>query len=547
MSQSRRTFLRTTSRSLVALGAASPDFASRLLRAQSARPGNPLRLPPNWTGDPLTVAPANAEVWPGFSTAVFAVNGLVPGPTIRVQRGQEFVARIRNQLAEPLVLHWHGILAPERMDGHPRDAVPPGQDYEVRFPVNQRASTCWYHPHTHDLTAEQVYAGIAGFFIVEDPAEASLNLPAGDHDLPLVIADRRSNPQRQFTYDPNMMDIMAGYLGDAILVNGTPDPWHSVDQGLYRFRLLNGSNARIFKIAFSDGSPFHVIGSDGGLLGAPVKVTDAMLAPGERLEILADFSSYTTGSSVLLKSLSFPGSGGMMGGPRQGTEMDLMRFYVDQPPAGAGNIPATLVPFMPLDPARAARTRTFTLAAGRMMRHTINGRLYDIDRVDLQVPFGELELWEYRNTSLQPHPMHCHATQFQVLDRNGSATLPPGDSGWKDTVLVSAGETVRVLVRFDTHSGVFVHHCHNLEHEDTGMMQNFEVLPPPTLEIQRGPDAVTVSWSDTAAGWTLQSSPTLGSGADWQPVTESPVQVGGEWTVTLTSPTGQQHFRLVKP
>ena len=143
-----------------------------------------------------------------------------------------------------------------------------------------------------------VYAGIAGFFIVEDPAEQSLNLPAGEHDLPLVIADRRSNPQRQFTYAPSMMDIMAGYLGEGILVNGTPDAWHSVDQGLHRFRLLNGSNARIFKIAFSDGSPFHVIGTDGGLLAAPVQATSAMLAPGERLEILADFSGYATGTSI---------------------------------------------------------------------------------------------------------------------------------------------------------------------------------------------------------------------------------------------------------
>jgi len=546
MKHSRRRFFRTTSRGLAGLLAAAPHLAPQLLRAQSARPGNPLRLPPDWNGDPLTVAPANAEVWPGYSTAVFAVNGMVPGPTIRVQRGQEFAAQVRNQLSEPLVIHWHGILAPERMDGHPRDAVAAGQDYEVRFRVNQRASTCWYHPHTHDLTAEQVYAGIAGFFIVEDPAEQSLNLPAGDHDLPLVIADRRSNPQRQFTYAPSMMDTMAGYLGDVILVNGTPDAWHSVDQGLYRFRLLNGSNARIFKIAFSDGSPFHVIGTDGSLLAAPVQATSAMLAPGERLEILADFSGHATGTSVLLKSLSFPGTGGMMGGSVQGIEMDLMRFYVDRPATGLAHIPAALAPFAPFDPAHVVRTRIFTLASGGMMGHTINGQLYNINRVDLQVPFGDLEIWEYRNTSLHPHPMHCHATQFQVLDRNGSPQLAPEDAGWKDTVLVNAGETVRVLVRLDTHPGVFVHHCHNLEHEDAGMMQNVEVLPPPTLDIQRSPEGATISWPETETGWTLESSPVLDTGADWHPVTEPPVQGGGKWSVTVTERTGHQYYRLTK-
>jgi hypothetical protein len=164
----------------------------------------------------------------------------------------------------------------------------------------------------------------------------------------------------------------------------------------------------------------------------------------------------------------------------------------------------------------------------------------------LQVPFGDLEIWEYRNTSMHPHPMHCHATQFQVLDRNGSTQLAPGDTGWKDTILVNAGETVRVLVRFDTHPGVFVHHCHNLEHEDTGMMQNLEILPPPALDIQRSSDGVTISWPETETGWTLESSPMLDTGADWHPVTESPVQGGEKWTVTVTERAGHQYYRLAK-
>jgi FtsP/CotA-like multicopper oxidase with cupredoxin domain len=495
------------------------------------------------------VAPANLPVWPGFSTDVYAINGSVPGPTIRVRRGQEFAARIENQLSEDLVLHWHGILAPERMDGHPRDAVPAGGNYEVRFPVNQRGSTSWYHSHTDLLTAEQVYAGVAGFFIVEDPAEESLGLPTGSHDLPLVIADRRSNAQRQFSYAPTPMDIMTGYLGDLALVNGTPEAWLSVDQGLYRFRLLNGSNARVFKIAFSDGHPFHIVGTDGGLLPAPVQVTQAVLAPGERLEILAEFSDYALGDSIVLKSLAFPSSGGMMmGSLRQGIEMDLMRLYVDEPTSSTTTtVPSTLMPFAPYDPAQIKRTRVFTLAPSGMMLHTINGRLFSMERVDFETPAGELELWEYRNASFQPHPMHMHATHFQVLERVGQTLLAPEDSGWKDTVLVNPGETVRVLVRFDAHPGIFVHHCHNLEHEDTGMMQNFRVLPRPALDIERGPDSTTISWPDSTDGWTLQGSQSLNADAHWETINTTPITLGGRQTVTLQTRTDREFFRLVKP
>ena len=147
------------------------------LRAQAARTGNPLRRPPDWSGGILSVAAANVSIWPGSSTTVSAINGSMPGPTIRVRRGQEFVARIRNQLVQPLVMHWHGLLAPERMDGHPRDAVAAGGSYEVRFVVNQPASTCWYHAHTDRHTAEQAYRGVAGLFIIEDPEETALGLP----------------------------------------------------------------------------------------------------------------------------------------------------------------------------------------------------------------------------------------------------------------------------------------------------------------------------------------------------------------------------------
>lgn len=515
------------------------------LRAQSARVGNPLRLPPDWSEGSLVVAPANLAIWPGYSTVVSAINGGVPGPTIRVRRGEEFAARVQNNLGEPLVLHWHGVLTPERMDGHPRDQVAAGQSYEVRFPVRQRAGTCWYHAHTDQLTAEQAYAGVAGFFIIEDPAEAAFGLPSGSHDVPLVFTDKRVSASRQLVYAPSMMDVMSGYLGDVMLVNGTPEAWLSVDRGLYRLRLLNGSNARIYKVALSDGRPFHLIGTDGGLLAAPVSVTSAMLAPGQRLEVLVDFSAYAAGASVVLKSLSFPGGGGMMGGPQQGTEMDLLRFYVDNAATGNATSPATLQPFTPLNPAQARRTRVFTLAMSGMV-HTINGQLFNMQRTDFSVPFGDVEIWEYRNTGSEPHPMHAHAALCQVLSRSSAVSLPPEDAGWKDTVLVNPAETVRVLTRFDTHSGVFVHHCHNLEHEDSGMMQNFEVFPPPALALRRDGTSVSLSWPEAEEGWRLESSSETSASA-WETVAGSPTVVGGRWTVTVTEGAGRRFYRLGKP
>ncbi len=544
MKTTRRRFLGRTAQGAGMIAAGVQFLPLPRLCAQSARPGYELRLPSDWSGDLITVAPASLAVWPGYSTAVSAINGMFPGPTIRVRRGAEFVARVQNHLAEPLVLHWHGVLAPERMDGHPRDEVAAGESYQVRFPVRQRASTCWYHAHTDQRTAAQAYAGVAGFFIIEDPAESAIGLPSDHHDLPLVFTDKRVSGSRQWVYAPSMMDQMSGYLGDTVLVNGTPDAWLSVDRGLYRPRLLNGSNARIYKVALGDGRPFQLVGTDGGLLSAPASVTSAMLAPGQRLEVLVDFSVYAPDASVVLKTLSFPGSGGMMGGPRQGSEMDLLRFYVDSSATGNATVPATLPPFTPLDPAQARLTRVFTLAMSGMV-HTINGQLYHMQRTDFSVPFGAVEIWEYRNTGTEPHPMHAHATLSQVLSRSSAASLPPEDGGWKDTVLVNPGETVRVLTRFDTHSGVFVHHCHNLEHEDSGMMQTFEVLPPPTLTVQRDGTSVTLTWPESEPDWRLEVSAEP-NGMEWQPTVGSPEVVGGRWTIIVRELTGRRFYRLVK-
>lgn len=223
--------------------------------------------------------------------------------------------------------------------------------------------------------------------------------------------------------------------------------------------------------------------------------------------------------------------------------MDLLRFYVDEATTGNAAIPTVLQPSTPFTAVQAKRTRVFTLTMSGMS-HTINRQVFEMQRTDFTVPFGDAEIWEYHNIGTEPHPMHAHAALCQVLSRSGTGSLPPEDLGWKDTVLVNPGETMRILTRFDSHHGVFVHHCHNLEHEDAGMMQNFEVLAPPALRIQRDGRSVILSWPETDAGWAAESSPEA-EGAVWGPVAKKPTLVGGRWTVSVSELAGRAFYRLV--
>lgn len=459
------------------------QLAPALLCA-AKHPGNELRQPPTFTnGTVLAAASSKLAVWPGHPGSVLTLNGSLPGPTIRVRRGEEFSATVTNQLDEPLVLHWHGILAPSHMDGMPQDAVEAGEAYRVRFPIRNRAGTYFYHAHTHELTAKQVYRGLAGLFIVEDPEEAALGLPTGSHDVPMLLADKRLNPRRTLTYSANMMDMMTGYLGDTMLVNGTPEAWLAVDKSRYRLRWVNGSNARLLKLGFSDGRKFQLIGTDGGLLPAPITVTNVMLAPAERVDVVVDFTRDSVGAGVTLHSVAFTASGmgmgmgmGMNMGLGQGAALEVMKFYVDEARTVSSTVPKQLSKITPYKAGQAVRTRTFDITMNRMT-HLINGAQFDRAVTNFTVPWNELERWEFKNQSMMAHPMHPHGTLFQILSRSTGA-LRPEEGGWKDTVLVNAGETVAVLIRFDAYAGLFMKHCHNLEHEDAGMMLNFNVTAP---------------------------------------------------------------------
>src|SRR4030095_7885752 len=334
------------------------------------------------------------------------------------------------------------------MDGHPKDPVHSGNSYQYTFPVLNRAGTYFYHSHAEMLTGKHVYKGFAGFFIVDDPNQPSYGLPTGSYDIPLCLQDHRIANRPDFTYNVGMDEMHFGYLGDTVLVNGTPESYFEVSRTLYRFRILNGSNARVYKLAMSDNHPFNIIATDGGLKDYPAQVTNLMLSPGERVDILMDFSSYSLAQSVTLKTLPFTWSG--TGTYRQGIEMDILRFDIIGSNSSGGSVPPSMTQITYYNPADITNTRIFnlTMISGNMNIHRINGLTFEMNTIVWNTRLLDLEEWRIFNQTSDFHPMHAHGMLWQVYSRNGNTNLPPVDKGWKDTVLVNPGETVRLLVKF---------------------------------------------------------------------------------------------------
>lgn len=486
----RRRFLRTLTTGGVAGAAlASSGFTGVLAACGSSTvPGNggeeddrnPLRLPTAVTPRGLTLrgAPGTADIGGGTRAPAWMLNDSLPSPLLRIRRGERFQVTMQNDLPQDLILHWHGLAPPVLMDGHPRLAVPPGGSYEYDFTVDDRPGTYWYHSHTHMRTGEHTYRGIAGLLIVDDPAEEALDLPAGPREIPLILQDRVLDGAGLPVYAPFGPAMMAGVMGPEPFGNGIRRPYHEVDSALYRLRILNGSNARIFRLGRSDGRPLVLIGNDGGLLEPPVTLPSVDVAPAERVDLLLELREASVGDRIMLRSLSFtiPGSMGFMGGAnRQGEPLDLLEFRVTRRVQEPISIRGSLSTLVGPDPALSVRERTFRFTS-MMMNHQINGRAFSMERVDETVPFGDTEIWSFVNDSSFPHPVHLHATHFRVLSRSGGrGQVMPWEAGLKDTVLVLPFETVRVAVRFTAQRGLFLLHCHNLEHEDMGMMANILV------------------------------------------------------------------------
>ncbi len=453
------------------------------------------------SGQPTDVWTLQGELLKGDPTALQTIPDTYLGPIFHLQKGQRLRVNFSSQIPQETIVHWHGLHVPAEMDGHPRYAINKGERFQYDFEILNRAGTYWYHPHPHGITGPQVYAGMAGFFLISDEEEQSLGLPSGEFDIPLVIQDRLFDDNNQLVYRANgMMDQMMGFLGDKILVNGQLDFTLSVATRPYRLRILNGSNSRIYKLGWSDDSPITVIGTDGGLLEKPVQRPYVTLAPAERIELWVDFSDRPLGSEIKLQSLPFISTGGgMMGsGPEQGASFDVLTVKVEKESKDRPELPARLSTIERISPQDAVTTRSVTLAMRPPRGWTLNGRTFEMTGVadDEKVKLGSIEIWEFINEDgggggmmgggmALPHPIHMHGEQFQILDRKVSRAgraawgdLSEGfvDEGWKDTVLVMPGETVRVIRRFADFTGLFLYHCHNLEHEDMGMMRNFEII-----------------------------------------------------------------------
>ena len=618
---SRRRFLAQSGLGLAAF-AAMPGFL-RAMEGMKAMPKlKPNKASPHFKPDvefDLFSQSGSVSILPGQQTMVQQYAALLKngpketltdiagsylGPLIRLQKGQKVRINFHNKLAEPTVAHWHGMHVPANMDGHPMYAIDPGETLVYEFEVLNRAGMNIYHPHPHEATASQVYKGQAGALFVHDEEETKLELPSGEFEIPIVIQDRLFDEQNQLVYVRHMHDRMTGFHGDRILVNGFPDFKIDVASRAYRLRVLNGSTARIYKLGWDDGTPITVIGVDGGLLEQPEVKPYVMLAPGERLDVWADFSGRNEGSQLVMRSLPFSGvlpkmaermMGGGMGMMHHnklpvGSDYPIFTARVTKKVSDSPKLPSQLSKInwhQISDTVNPEKPVPIAISEGPMSM-LLNGRPYaDNDTQDIErIKVNTLQLMEIFHAHggggghgkeaapatgehgaekdnggmggmghqgggmgmmggmmggmkhgddgqkggsqgmghngggmgmmggmkhgengqkaggqgmggmmgggmggmgmmmSMAHPIHLHGQQFQIVSRSVSAdeeadyaTVREGfiESGLKDVVLVMPGEKVRIIKPFQDFKGLFMYHCHNLEHEDMGMMRDFLV------------------------------------------------------------------------
>jgi FtsP/CotA-like multicopper oxidase with cupredoxin domain len=405
-----------------------------------------------------------AEILPGFQTPIYGYDGVYPGPTIRARKGRGSVVRQHNALPFDTNVHLHGGAVPAAHDGHPMDVIAPGGSFAYDYPNDQDAAFLWYHDHAHGRTARTLYYGLLGTYVLHDRREQRLDLPRGEFDVPLVLADHAFNKDGSFRYVENL-DL--GFRGDTILVNGAVAPRMAVKRRLYRLRFLNASNARSYDLRLGEGRELHQIAGDGGLLERVVRRGSVPLHPAERVELLVDFRRFSAGSEVVLSNAL-----GESGGTRR-----IMRFDVE---SGGGaeeaRIPVGRMRSLGRLPAPVAtRTWDLALAAGGGVQWQISGLGFDPARVDVRPRLGSTERWRWHNPSNRVHPMHLHGMLFRILERS-TGPVHPGERGWKDTVGVLPGETVTIQPSFVPYLGRYVFHCHALEHADKAMMLQLEVV-----------------------------------------------------------------------
>jgi spore coat protein A len=462
----------------------------------------PLPIPAVLTGADITIPiqQASVPILPGAATQMWTFGGTFPGPTIRRPAGSATRVTFQNQLPEAagsLTIHNHGAHVASADDGQPEETpgenllIPPGGSRTYTYPLTEngapeRAAFQWYHDHRMDVTGRNVWDGLAGMFIIDDPVDAALPLPKGDHDIPLMVVDRSFDTNNQLTYPAPVPFGALGrtypgtgappddtITGDHVLVNGAYQPYLATAPRRYRLRLLNASNGSVYTFSLSNGQAMTQVATESGLLPAPVDRTAVTLAPAERAEVVVDFGA----AADLGQNIALLADGATT----------AMEFHVGATPVSDdASVPSSLRPVPGF--GTSVRTRAFDLgqaedpARGGRAAWGINGLTYDHGRVDAQPQVGTTETWSFSGAS-RIHAVHIHGTDFRVLSRDG-APPPPWEDGLKETVLVHPKETVVVELHFTDNLGTYVFHCHVLEHEDNGMMAQYEVTdgqgsPPP--------------------------------------------------------------------
>ncbi|MFC6883297.1 MULTISPECIES: multicopper oxidase family protein [Actinomadura] len=442
-----------------AAGPAAPAFTRPLALPRVLRP---VRRTMTTDYYEMAVREAETEILPGVKTRVVAYDGSFPGPTIRALKGRRVVVRQSNDLDMDVSTHLHGGHVSPGDDGHPAFPVAPGDARDYTYPNAQPAATLWYHDHVHHMEAEMVFRGLSGLYVIDDPMEWALGLPNGAYDVPIVMRDIHLDDAGQIVWE--MGDFQNR---NTILVNGRTQPYFEVAARKYRLRLVNGSNMRFFNLSLSNGGDLTVIGGDGGLLPAPQTVKSVQLSAGERADVVVDFGAYEPGTRIVLTNAF---------GTDAATR-EIMRFDVGSPVRDRSRVPDRLGRTLALPDADVTRdvVMDFNPATNEW---TMDGRAFDMNRVDIKIKRGQTEIWRVKSDSTHlpvPHNIHLHGTHFEVLDRDGRPPAPH-ETGPKDTVAVMAGSTVRIKVRYDRYLGRYLYHCHLLDHSAMGMMAQAEIV-----------------------------------------------------------------------
>ncbi len=514
---------------------------------------NQLFIPPVLTGTTfnLNVQTGTQTFYIGTTTPTYGINGAWMSPTLIVNKGDSITLNVINNLPVATTMHWHGLHVAAMNDGGPHQIINASTTWSPTFKVRNNAATFWYHPHGEGKTEQQVSKGLAGLFIVKDAAEALINLPRtyGADDFPIIVQSK--------SFDVLQQIAIATDMDTALFVNGTLNPFLNVPEQVVRFRLLNGSSLRSYNFGLSNGQNFYQIATDGGLLDSSISLSRLKLSPGERVEILIDFSGMLS-QSIFLQSFGSELPTGIYGADTVGMGMDSIHEYEENYLNGIDfnllqlnivaaianpvtTIASSLIPYNPINSSSATNFRTIVMDTLRLLPMDqpnlaegpfgMNNQTFHMDSINEIVYLNTTEVWTLKNKTLIAHPFHIHDIQFNILEKSG---LPPSPSenGWKDVVLVMPGDSVKFITKFETFADnitPYMYHCHLLHHEDDGMMGSFLVI-----------DTFNISTTEITQSTSVKIYPNP-SGIN---VTVEAMQLYGS-TITINNILGKEIFRVM--